>query len=367
MAHPAMGRACDVSRRQHMPCRPRVPTPGNADGFTGRRSPGAGRCRLAGGRLRAGHRPGPPFRADAVVATAIGNGTKIRDGNVAGWRDRQRKIDDGRGGMDSRGSTTHRIGSGSTLIRRPPDGQRAPRHDAEAAAPGASASARRRMTDNHQALQCREEGRSAPASPRNRFAAGEKTLLQCSAASLPSASAPARGQGNAGRHRPPASPRAALHAGATNGGADVCRQNREQTCVELRRRWPECRTAGSPGGNPEMSDSARQQAAHRDRRHDLRSVGGRPMGAHIRVTTGRRIQAIDLPAMAHDDHNRPRVLSKGIQRYATNISSDIFLDSRMADLRITSRPEKPHAFCPIPAPCPLSPPNTSAACCGCWR
>lgn len=174
MAHPATPRACDVSRRQHMPCRPRVPTPGDADGFTGRRNPGDGRCRLAGGRLRAKHRPGPPFRADAVVPTAVGNGTKIRDGNVAGWRDRQRKIDDGRGGMDSRGSTTHRIGSGSTLIRRPPDGQRAPRHDAEAATPGASASARRRMTDNDQALQCREEGRPAPGSPRNRLAAYEK-------------------------------------------------------------------------------------------------------------------------------------------------------------------------------------------------
>lgn len=177
MAHPATPRACDVSRRQHMPCRPRVPTPGDADGFTGRRNPGDGRCRLAGGRLRAKHRPGPPFRADAVVPTAVGNGTKIRDGNVAGWRDRQRKIDDGRGGMDSRGSTTHRIGSGSTLIRRPPDGQRAPRHDAEAAAPGASASARRRMTDNHQALQYREEGRPAPGSPRNRLAAHEKNAV----------------------------------------------------------------------------------------------------------------------------------------------------------------------------------------------
>ncbi len=320
MAHPATPRACDVSRRQHMPCRPRVPTPGDADGFTGRRNPGDGRCRLAGGRLRAKHRPGPPFRADAVVPTAVGNGTKIRDGNVAGWRDRQRKIDDGRGGMDSRGSTTHRIGSGSTLIRRPPDGQRAPRHDAEAAAPGASASARRRMTDNHQALQCREEGRPAPGSPRNRLAAHEKTLFRRSAASQSSASAPARGQGNAGRHRPPALPKAALHAGATSGGADVRRQNREQTCVELRRRWPACRTAGSPRGNPGISDSARQQAAHRDRRHDLRSVGGRPMGAHIRVTTGRRIQAIDLPAMAHDDNNRLQVLSKGIQRYTANIS-----------------------------------------------
>lgn len=170
-------------------------------------------------------------------------------------------------------STTHRIGSGSTLIRRPPDGQRAPRHDAEAAAPGASASARRRMTDNHQALQCREEGRPAPGSPRNRLAAHEKTLFRRSAASQSSASAPARGQDNAGRHRPPALPKAALHAGATNGGADVCRQNREQTCVELRRRWPACRTAGSPRGNPGMRDSARQQAAHRDRRHDLRSVG----------------------------------------------------------------------------------------------
>ncbi|MHA6889382.1 hypothetical protein [Ralstonia pseudosolanacearum] len=43
----------------------------------------------------------PAIRTDAVVPTAVGDSTKIRDGHVAAWRDRKRKIDGGRGGMDS--------------------------------------------------------------------------------------------------------------------------------------------------------------------------------------------------------------------------------------------------------------------------
>lgn len=262
-----------------MPCRPRMPTPGDADGFSGRRRPGDGRCRLAEGRLRAGHRPGPP--SAPIPLSALPSATARRSAM----------------GMSPDGA----IGNGKSTavaaafarVDRPPYRKRIdPRQAAtgqrnaldmaaEAAAPGAPASAPRRMTDNHQALQCREGGRPAPASPRNRFATHEKTLLRCSAASLSSASAPASSQGNAGRHRPPALPRAALHTGATNGGADVCRQDRAQTCVGRRGRWPECRTAGSPHENPGMSDSARQPAARCDRRHGLRSVGGRrDGGAH---------------------------------------------------------------------------------------
>lgn len=261
MAHRAMRRACDVSRWQRVPCRPRVPTPGDADGFTGRRSPGDGRCRLAGGRLRAGHRPGPPSapmplsplpsataRRSAMGMSpdgAIGNGKSAAVAAV--WIRERRPLT---------GSAANPPSSGGHRTA-----QRA-RHDAEAAAPGASASARRRMTDNHHALHCREGGRPSPASPRNRLAAHEKMLLEFSAASQSSESAPASGHDNAEQ---------ALGAGVAEG-LRFTRGNERRvptSTVKIERKpasgcaggGRECRTSGSAHGNPGMRDADRQQAA----------------------------------------------------------------------------------------------------------
>ncbi len=72
----------------------RVPTPGDADGFSGRRRPGDSRSRLADGQLRAGHRP-----PQCLCPRCHRDDTKIPDGNVTGWRDRKWKIDDGGSGI----------------------------------------------------------------------------------------------------------------------------------------------------------------------------------------------------------------------------------------------------------------------------
>ncbi len=150
-----------------------------------------------GGRAApGGHRPGPPSapmplsplpsataRRSAMGMSphgAIGNGRSTAVAAV--WIRERRPLTGSEANPPSSGG--HRTA------------QRA-RHDAEAAAPSASASAPRRMTDNHHALQCREGGRPSPASPRNRLAAREKTLLRRSAASQSSASAPASGHDNA--------------------------------------------------------------------------------------------------------------------------------------------------------------------------
>ncbi|WP_155402204.1 hypothetical protein [Ralstonia solanacearum] len=134
------------------------------------------------------------------------------------------------------------------------------------------------MTDNHQAQQCRKARRPSPASPRNKLAAGEKTLLRRSAASQSSESAPASGQDNAEQAQ----------------GAGIAER------LHFTRDHQPLRPAqGVKIGGKLASDYAGGDWI-------AEPPGKADEGAHP-ACVGRRIQAIDLPAMAHDGHNRARV------------------------------------------------------------
>ncbi len=191
----------------------------------------------------------------------------------------------------ARGSTTHRIRSDSALVRRPSD--------------GSARSTRRRSgclgTKARDEQSIKRSNVGKPADPRSRTRETRSPWAKKRCCGVPSQASPQ------------CRPRRATRTTPSTHGASVAEKLRFARGAQ-------------PLGPAHAVKIGRKLASAVRAVPGMPNRWGKPMRACIRMTAGqqagigRRTQAIDLPARAHDGHNRTQVLHKGMECHARNIS-----------------------------------------------